>query len=93
MSDLDQVSAMIGGLQADVRRVIEWTDTHEKADQHRFELLAEQITSHHEKNSMRVSALELNNAEARGGWKLMGLLGTVAGGLGAFIYHLLGIAK
>lgn len=91
MADLDQISAMIGGLQVDVRRLVEWTATHEIADQRRFEDLANRIESRSDRQGDRVTALELSRAEMRGGWKFVSIIGAVAGGVGAFLYHLLGM--
>jgi hypothetical protein len=91
MADLDEISAGIGGLQADMRRAIQWFDQHEAADQRRFEQLAARIDAVASQHGTRVSALEMQRAELVGGWKILSLIGTVAGGVGAFIYHLMGV--
>jgi hypothetical protein len=80
MADLDEISAGIGGLQADMKRAIAWFDKHEEADQRRFEALAKQINT-----------LELYKAEAVGQWKAVAFLGTLTGALGSFVYHILGL--
>ena len=55
--------------------------------------LSNDLDGKHDKLNGRVQQLEQRNAEIRGGWTVLAAIGTVAGGLGAFIYHLLGIAK
>jgi hypothetical protein len=80
MANLDEISAGIGGLQADMKRAIAWFDKHEEADQHRFEMLARQI-----------NALELHKAETAAQWKAVAFLGTLTGALGSFVYHILGL--
>ncbi len=91
MADLDEISAGIGGLQADMRRAMEWFDRHEAADQRRFEELSRRIDAAQHSQSDRVTSLEISRAQAEGGWKVISLIGATAGAAGAFLYHLLGI--
>lgn len=73
MADLDQISSMIGGLQADMRQAKQWFDRHEDADQRRFEALA-----------AKIDALESHRDQVKGGWWVLSVIGTVAGALGGF---------
>jgi hypothetical protein len=91
MGDLDEISRGIGGLQADMRRAMEWFDKHEAADQRRFEELSTRIDAAQHRQGDRVTSLEISRAEAEGGWKALTFVGTLAGAFGAFLYHLLGI--
>lgn len=91
MADLDEISAGIGGLQADMRRAMAWFDKHEAADQRRFEELSVRIDNSQHNHSDRVTSLEISRAQAQGGWKVITVIGTLAGGLGAFLYHLIGL--
>lgn len=70
---------MIGGLQANMRHMVEWTDKHEAADQRRFEEL-----------SRKIGEIELHRAEAKGSWKALSFIGVAAGSIGSFLYHLFG---
>ena len=90
MADLDQISAMIGGLQTDVRRLVEWTDRHERADQRRFEELAERIDSKVTQHGDRMTAIEISDAETRGSLKAAGLVGGLVSAVVAAAYHLIG---
>jgi hypothetical protein len=90
MANLDEISVMLGGLQADMRSAKEWFEKHEEADQRRFEALAAKIDQNNVQHSQRVAILEIDSAEKRGGWKILSLIGTISGGIGAFIYHVFG---
>jgi hypothetical protein len=89
MADLDEISSGIGGLQADMRRAMEWFDRHEAADQRRFEQLADRLDVAMMQYNARLTALEINKAQVIGGWKLLSMVGTFAGALGAYLYHLI----
>jgi hypothetical protein len=50
--------------------------------------LADELDGKHEKIGARVSDLERVKAEVAGGWKFASIVGALAGGVGAFLYHL-----
>lgn len=61
MADLDEMSAMIGEIRADMRHAMKWFDEHEKADQRRFAALAERLdAADFVRTKVRIDMVEQN---------------------------------
>jgi hypothetical protein len=93
---------MLGGMGADLRHLVRWCDEHERADQCRFDALADRLDiitaalPRIEKLEKVVEKIEptvesIRNAKlvAAGFTAAIGLIGGVFGGLGLQVFKLL----